>query len=179
MGLVRVLRLSAFEHPHHQANPDVSVEQNVGIIAASIPVLSQLLTIFSDRQNPHFSHSSDELFRRGDHSNRSPLQPSVEDVGSHIQSLGSSVSTFEKRGGTKGAAESENKPSPTFSIASRLGRMSLLAEKGQGAEDSRNARTSKGSRQWEERRDRLSTLGNPAVLGYSCEIEGGSPKSGT
>ena len=175
MGLVRVLRLKVFEHPHHQANPDVSVEQNVGIIVASIPVLRQLFTNLSKRRNPRYSHSSEAPFRGGDHLNRSPVHPSVEDVGSdHVPSSSSPVSTFKRKGGTEVEVESENKYSPTFSIASRLGRMSLSAEKGQGAEGSRNAKASKGSRQWEEKRDKLITLGNPAVLGYSCEIEGGS-----
>ena len=86
------------------------------------------------------------------------------------------MSNFERKGGTRLEVDSENKSSPTFSIASRLGRMSWTAEKEQGAEDSRNTKASKCSRQREEKRDTMLTLGNPAVLGYSCEIEGGSPK---
>ena len=86
------------------------------------------------------------------------------------------MSNFERKGGTRLEVDSENKSSPTFSIASRLGRMSWTAEKEQGAEDSRNVKASKCGRQSEEKRDKMLTLGNPAMLGYSCEIEGGSPK---
>ena len=93
-----------------------------------------------------------------------------------MTSLSSPVSSFERKRGTKLEVDGENKASPTFSIASRLGRVSLTAEKEQGAEDCPNAKGSTGNRQWEEKRDKLLTLGNPAMLGYSCEIEGGSPK---
>ena len=87
------------------------------------------------------------------------------------------MSNFERKDGTKFEVDSENKSSPTFSIASRLGRMSLMAEKEHGSEDPQNAKASKCNRQREEKRDKLLTLGNPAMLGYKCEIEGGSPKS--
>ena len=89
------------------------------------------------------------------------------------------MSSFGRKGGTKLEIDNdtnENKSSPTFSIASRLGRMSLTAEKEQRAENSPNAKGSTGNRQWEEKRNKMLTLGNPAMLGYSCEIEGGSPK---
>ena len=89
------------------------------------------------------------------------------------------MSSFERKRGTKLEVDSENKSSPTFSIASRLGRMSWTAEKEQGAEDSRKAKGTTCDREWEEKRDKVQTLGNPAMLGYSCEIEGGSPKSRT
>ena len=96
-----------------------------------------------------------------------------------MPSASSPVSNFERKGGTRLEVDSGNKSSPTFSIASRLGRMSWTAEKEQGAEDSRNVKASKCGRQSEEKRDRMLTLGNPAMLGYSCEIEGGSPKPRT
>lgn len=57
--------------------------------------------------------------------------------------------------------------------------MSWATEKEGGAEDSRNAKANRYSRESEEKRDKVLTLGNPAMLGYSYEIEGGSPKPGT
>lgn len=142
-----------------------------------MPVLRQLFINIRKRRATHHSHSSEAPFREGDNTNGSPLHPSVEDVESdYIPSLSSPVSNFERKDGSKLEIDSENKSSPTFSIASRLGRMSLMAEKERGSEDSRNATASKCSRQREEKRDKLLTLGNPAMLGYKCEIEGGSPK---
>ena len=151
------------------------MEQNVDIIVASMPVLWQLFTIFRKQRNPHYSHSSEQPFRGGDRLIRSPLHPSIEDTESdNVTSSGSPISNFESRGGMNSEVDSENKSGPTFSFASRLGRWSLTAEKEQGDENSRNTKAS--SRQWDEKRDRVLTLGNPAMLGYSSEIEGGSPK---
>ena len=145
-----------------------------------MPILRQLLPNSDKRRNARYSHSSQGLIKGGDHSNGSPPHPSVGEVESDQSPASSSpVSTLERNGGPKFEVDSEIKSSPTSSIASRLGRMSLTADNEQGAEDSRSARRSRCSRQWEAKHHSMLTLGNPAALGYSCDIEGGSPKSRT
>ena len=144
-----------------------------------MPVLRQLFTDFKKRRNPQDSHSSERPFRGGDNPSGSPLHPSIENAERDPNSsLNSPTSTtFDSKKGAKSEIDSENKSSPTFSITSRFGRMSLTAEQELGAEDCPNAKTNRCSRQSQAKHDSLVTLGNPAMLGYSCEIEGGSPKS--
>ncbi|KAM0800187.1 hypothetical protein BDR22DRAFT_852076 [Usnea florida] len=99
----------------------------------------------------------------------------------------SSSNITEKRH-TQQTTGNEDYQSPTLSIASRLSRMSLIPasptlsiasrlEKLQGAKDSQNEQTVRYKKKWEDRRGSRPTLGNSAVLGYSCEIS--SPKSST
>ena len=144
-----------------------------------MPVLRQLFTDFRKRRNPQDSHSSQRPFRAGDNPNNSPLLPSsIENIGSDYipPSLSSPRSTLRSKGRTKSEIDSENKSSPTFSITSRFGRMSLTVEREVGVEECRDTKGNRGAGQEQAKHDSVATLGNPAMLGYSCEIEGGSPK---
>ena len=161
----------------NQANRGISVEQNVGIITASIPALRQFIISFRKLRSTQHSHSSEKSFEAGDHLTRSPLHPSTEDMETgHIPSMNSSAGAFTARADTSRQASSGSKSSPTPSVGSPLGHVSLSVEKQHGVEDHPNTRAKASQWKWEERRESRPTLGHPAVLGYSCEIGAGSPK---
>ena len=160
----------------------LSVEQDIGIIVASTPALRQLFTVFKLQRNVQRSHSSERPFAGANHFITSPLRTSFEGMQfegmqfDKTPSLDSPVSNITEQMEPKQKVDSANKVSPTTSMTWRLGCLSLSAEKLQGVKEDHNAKARECTEKWEERRESMPTLGNLAVLGYSCEIEGGSPR---
>ena len=119
----------------------------------------------------------------------SPLSPPIEHR--HSDNINppdsASSSKFTEKRHIQQTTDNEKNSRPTLSIATRLSRMSLTPpsptlsiasqlEKLQGAKDSHKEQTGY-KKKWEDRRGSRPTLGNSAVLGYTCEIS--SPKSGS
>ena len=85
-------------------------------------------------------------------------------------------------------------PNATTSMVPRLEPIKLPMEKARRGKGQKNAKAKECNEipgcnrkwvcnkkrecntKWEQRRESRPTLGNLAVLGYSCNIEGGSPK---
>ena len=165
-----------------------------------MPALRQFFTMFNKKCNAGHSASSEKPiagekpftgenpFAGANPFITSPLSPPMDPRHSdQITPPDSASSNFtEKR--PQQTTGNEDYQSPTLSIASRLSRMSLIPasptlsiasrlEKLQGAKDSKNEQTVRYKKKWEDRRGSRPTLGNSAVLGYSCEIS--SPRSPT
>lgn len=153
------------------------MEQNIGIIVASMPALNQLLLVFKSTPKAQRSHCSERPFAGANHFITSPLSPSFDDMRSEqIPSPDPSVSIFAEKMDSQQEVENENKSSPTIGIPSRLARTGMSCEERHGVKHHQDAKAKECNKKWEERRESRPTLGNSAVLGYSCEIEGGSPK---
>ena len=161
-----------------------------------MPALRQFFTMFNKKRNARHSASSEQPlagekpFAGVKPFITSPLSPPVEHRHSdHVNPPDSaSSSKFIEKRHTQQTIDNENNPRPTLSIATRLSRMSLTPtsptlsiasqlEKLQGAKDSHKEQTVGCKKKWEDRRGSRPTLGNSAVLGYTCEIS--SPKSPT
>lgn len=92
------------------------VEQNIGIIVASIPALRQLFIIFKKERNVQRSHSSERPFSRGCPFITSPLSSLADNVQSgQVPSLKSPVSTITEKKDTEQDASKDNEPSATMS----------------------------------------------------------------
>lgn len=162
------------------ANLGTSVEQNTGIIVASMPSLRQFFTVVKKQHSSRHSHSSEKPFRRGSPFIASPLSPSTDNTQSdHIPSLDSPVSTVAEKMEKQQDADKGNNSSPTMSIVSRFRPMSFSGEKVHGVNGHQDAEAKECNakdcnKDWEQRRESRPTLGNHAILGYSCKIEGGS-----
>ena len=142
-----------------------------------MPVLRQLFTKFRKRRLIHHLNSSEKHLAAGGPFTQSPLQPSSKDVESDlIPSPFSTASNLSPRADTKRESVSESKPSLTPSIASRSGRIGSSAERLHGIKDDQIVKARESNRKREEMYRSELTLGNPAVLGYSCDIEAGPPK---
>lgn len=150
------------------------MEQNIGIIVASIPALNQLLIVFKRKPKAQQSHSSERPFAGANHFITSPLRSSFNDMGSdQIQSPDPSVSVFTEKMDSQQEVEDKNKSSPAMDFPSHLARTDMSCEE---RHDVKEAKKKECNKKWEERRESRPILGNFAVQGYKCEIEGGSPK---
>ena len=153
------------------------MEQNIGIIVASMPALNQLLVVFKSSPKAQQSAGSERPFAGANHFITSPLPPSTDDTRSDgIPSPDPSVSIFAEKMDSQQELENENKSSPAIGFPSRLARTGMSCEERHDVKHHQNAKARECNKKWEERRESRPTLGNAAVLGYSCKIEGGSPK---
>ena len=153
------------------------MEQNIGIIVASMPALNQISIVFKSTPKAQRSHCSERPFAGANHFITSRLAPSTDDMRSdQIPSPDPSVSVFAEKIDSQQEVENENKSSPTTGIPSRLVCTDVSCEERHGFKHRQDAKARECNKKWEERRASMPTLGNLAVLGYSCEIEGGSPK---
>ena len=155
-----------------------------------MPALRQFFTMLSERRNARHLASSEKPFAGAKPFITSPLSPPIEYRQSdHITPPDSALSSnFTDKRHAQQEIDKEDNPSPTLSIASRLGHMSSTPvsptlsivsrlERLHGAKDGHKEQTVRYKKKWEERRASRPTLGNPAVLGYSCDIS--SPKFAT
>ena len=161
-----------------------------------MPALRQLFTMFNKKRNARHSASSEKpfagekTFAGAEPFITSPLSSPMDhrhsDQITPPDSASSSNLTDKRH--TQQTIDTKNKSSPTLSIATRFSRMSLTPasptlsiasqlEKLQGTKDSHKEQTVGYKKKWEDRRGSRPTLGNSAVLGYTCEIS--SPKSPT
>lgn len=195
MGLVSVPRANASNLAYHWANPGASLEQNIGIIVASIPAFRQLFTVFKKHRNTQHSHTSEKPFAGANPFITSPLSPLTEEEQTgHIPFPNSPVSSITKTMEIKLETDNGNTSSPTTSMVPRLELINLPTEKAHRGKGQKIAKAKECNeisgcnrkwecnkkrecnKKWEQRRESRPTLGNLAVLGYSCNIEGGSPK---
>ena len=142
-----------------------------------MPALFQLLTVFKKNPKTQQSHSSMRPFAGANHFITSPLGQSINDPRSdQISSPDPSVSTFAEKMDSPREVENQNKSSPTIGIASRPAHTGMSGGELHGGKQHQDAKSRECTKAWEKRRESRSALGNLAVLGYSCEVEGGSPK---
>ncbi|CAD6591213.1 MAG: hypothetical protein ASARMPRED_005264 [Alectoria sarmentosa] len=106
------------------------LEQNIGIIVASIPALRQLFTMFKKQRNPQHSHSSEKPFAGASPFITSPLSPLTEEQQTgHIPSPDSPAGSITKTMEIKLDVDNGDMPNATTSMVPRLEPIKLPMEK--------------------------------------------------
>ena len=145
-----------------------------------MPALRQPFTILKKKRRLQHSRSSDTPFAGGKPFLASPLRPPTEYTqNDQTPSPNSFVSTFTEKMEEKQRVDSGIKTSLATSIASTLDRQSFSADRLNGDKDYQKAKATECRKKWEEIHGSGPTLINPALLGYSCEVMGGSAKRTT
>lgn len=93
-----------------------------------------------------------------------------------IPSPDPSVSTFAEKMDSPREVENQTIPDPTIDIASRPAGTGVSGGELHGVKDQEDSKAKECTKAWEEKHESRPTLGNLALLGYSCEVEGGSRK---
>ena len=177
MGLVNLTPAIASISSCYWANSGASLEQNIGIIVASIPALRQLFTMLKKQRYAQHSCSSGKPFVGGKPFIASPLSPSIEDMQSdQAPSPNSLVGNVTEKTEMRREVDRGTISSPTVSTASYLRCKRVSAESQCCVKDDQSTNGRECNKKRKERCESGPTLGNLTQLGYSCEIHGGSPK---
>ena len=134
MRLVSVPSASTVKYSYCLANLGTSVEQNIGIIVASMPSLRQLFTESKKQHSSRHSHTSEKPFRRGNPFIASPPSPSPTDdmQSDHVPSPISPVSSVTGKMEKQQDADNGNKSNPSVSIVTRFRHISFSADNADG-----------------------------------------------